>query len=119
MTNSISSMQEDGSSPAPSAVDDAEPVGLALQIGADRDVGLDIHHHQMLAVLHRAQADLGADRGHAGGIDDHVDQAALEQRLHVAGDGDLARFHGRGRASSPVAGLARMVALADRRCRRP
>ena len=37
-------------------VDDAQPVGLALQVGADGDVGLDVHHHEVLAVLHGARA---------------------------------------------------------------
>ena len=54
-------------------IDDAEPARLAREIGADGDVGLDIHHDEVLAVLHGGEADLGADRGLAGGVDHHVD----------------------------------------------
>ena len=64
-------------------IGDAEPVGLALQIGADGHVGLDIHHHQMLAVLHRFQADLGPDRRHPGRIDDHIDQIVLKDEVGI------------------------------------
>ncbi len=74
-------------------VGDAEPVGLALEIGADGDVGLDIHHHQMLAMFHGAQPDLGAHGGNAGGIDDDVDQAGVDEEIDVIGDRDLALLH--------------------------
>ncbi len=76
-------------------VDDAKPLGLMLEIGADGDVGLDIHHHQMLAVLHGDEADLGADGGPAGGIDDDVDLVIGANRLRVIGDGGLAALQGR------------------------
>ena len=55
-------------------IDDAEPVGLLLEVGADGDVGLDVHHHEVLAVLHRHQVEVGGDAGLAGGVDDDVDQ---------------------------------------------
>ena len=51
-----------------------------LEIGADGDVGLDIHHHQMLAVLHRHQVEVGGDAGLAGGVDDDVDQRVGDQQ---------------------------------------
>ena len=77
-------------------IGDAQPVGLALEIGADGHVGLDIHHDEMLAVLHGAQADLGADGRHAGRVDDDVDQVVADDEVGVVGDGDLAGFHRRG-----------------------
>ena len=65
-----------------------------LEIGADRDVGLDIHHDEMLAVLHGEKADLGADSGLAGRIDHDVDFTIGADRLRVIGDGNLAGLHG-------------------------
>ena len=81
-------------------IGDAEPVGLALQIGADGHVRLDIHHDQMLAVLHCLKADLGPDRRHPGRIDDHIDQFVLKDEIGIIGDGDLAGFHRRGSAAA-------------------
>ena len=91
-------------------IGDAEPVGLALQIGADGHVRLDIHHHQMLAVLHGPKADLRADRRHAGRIDDHVDQSVLEDEIGIIGDRDLARLHRRGQRRG-IGDFARMAFL--------
>ncbi len=76
-------------------IDDAQPVGLAFQQRADGDVGLDVHHHQVLAVLHRHQVEVGGDARLAGGVDHHVDERVLDQQL-VGGDGDAARLDGAG-----------------------
>ena len=76
-------------------IDDAEPVGLPLQVGADGDVGLDIHHHQMLAVLHRHQVEIGGDARLARRVDDHVDQRVGDQQF-IRGDGDLPALDRRG-----------------------
>ena len=81
--------------PRAERIDHAQPLGLGPQISADGDVRLDVHHHQMLAPLHRAEADLRPDRGDACGVDHHVDQACVEQRGHVVGHGDAAVFHRR------------------------
>ena len=42
------------------------------------------------------EADLGADRGHAGGVDHDVDQVVADDEAGVAGDRDLAGLHGLG-----------------------
>src|SRR5690606_27459593 len=94
-------------------VDDAEPVGLRLEIGPNGDVGLDIHHHQVLAVLHGEQVVVGGDARLAGGVDDHVDLGSGDQRLG-RGDGDLARLDGGagggGAVGQPAHGI---VAIGD------
>ena len=76
-------------------IDDAEAVGLALEVGADGDVGLDVHHHQMLAVLHRHQVEIGGDAGLAGGVDDDVDERVGHHGLD-RGDGAFAGLDGGG-----------------------
>ena len=76
-------------------VDDAQPIRLLLQESADGDVGLDVHHHHMLAVLHRQQVEVGGNPGFAGRIDDDVDQRIGDQQL-VGGDGDQAGLDRRG-----------------------
>ena len=73
----------------PQRIDNPEPLGLALQISADGDVGLDIHHHQMLAMLHGHQVEIGGYTGLSRRVDDDVDQRIGDQHL-VRGDGDPA-----------------------------
>ncbi len=73
---------------------------------------------EVLAVFHGAQADLGADRRHAGGVDDDVDEVALDHQASVAGDGDLAGFHGFGERAG-IAGLRPNGPFPGRRCRPP
>jgi hypothetical protein len=72
-------------------IDNAEPIGLLLQEGADRHVGLDVHHDQVLAVLHRHQVEIRRHSGLSGGVDDDVDQRVGDQQL-VGSDGDLPRL---------------------------
>ena len=73
-------------------IDHAEPLGLVLEIGADGDIRLDIHHHQMLAMLHGDEADFGPDGRPAGRIDDDVDLVIGTHRLGISGDGGHAAF---------------------------
>ena len=70
-----------------------EPISLALEICADGDIRFDIHHHEVLAMLHCFQADLGPNRGNTGRINDHIDQVVLENQIGVAGYSDFARLH--------------------------
>ena len=75
-------------------VDDARLVGFVLQVRADADIALDIHHDEMLAVPYCAHADIGTRLGHAGRVDHHVDHAMRQGKVHVLRDGDPAGFHG-------------------------
>ena len=59
-----------------------------LEVGAYRHVGFDVHHHQVLAVLHRGQADLGTDVRLAGGVHHHVDHRAGAHQVGVLRNGD-------------------------------
>ena len=92
-------------------IDDAKALGLSLQIGADGDVGLDVHHHQMLAVFHGGEADFGADCRLAGGIDHDVDLIRGADQLRILGDRRLAAIErgteGAGRRSDGIAVLRR------------
>jgi hypothetical protein len=79
-------MQDEG-------VDDTEPVGLSLQVWPDGDVGLDVHHDEMLAVLHRQEVEVGGDAGFSRRVDDNVEQRGGHQ-CFGRGDGDLAGLDG-------------------------
>ena len=63
---------------------------LGLEEAADGDVGFDVEHDDVLAVLHRLERDERADVGVAGGVDDHVDAARRAQRGVVVGQRHLA-----------------------------
>ena len=73
-------------------VDDAHLIGHLLEIGADGHVRLDIHHHQMLAMLDHLEADLGTGDRLAGGVDDDVDEAVVHQQVGIGHNGGLAGF---------------------------
>jgi len=73
-------------------IDDARLARLFLQEAANRDVGLDIQHHDMLAVLHRLEGDQRADIGVARRVDDDVDPAGPAKRPIVFGERELPAF---------------------------
>ena len=78
---------------SPDGIDDPKAVGLRLQIGTDGDVGLDIHHDQMLAVFHGKQVVVCRHSRFAGGIDHHIDLRRGNEGFCRA-DGQLARLDG-------------------------
>jgi hypothetical protein len=90
----INSIQLEGSSQR-HRIHDAKPVGFLLEERADRHVGLDVHHHEMLAVLHRHQIKIRRNARLTGRIDHHVDQRVGDQQL-VRRDRDPAAFDGLG-----------------------
>ncbi len=77
-------------------IGDAQAVGFALQISADGDVSLDIHHDEMLAVLHGPETDFSTDGRNTGRVDHDVDEIVLEKKIGIVGDGNFAGFHRRG-----------------------
>ena len=62
------------------SVDDAGLARLFLEEAADRDVGLDVQHDDVLAVLHRVKREERADIRVAGGVDNHVDAPGRAKR---------------------------------------
>ena len=70
-------------------IDDAELLGLSLEIRANCDVGFDIHHDEVLTALHRVEAKLRANFRDAGRVDHHVDQAAFEDVRRLVRHRDL------------------------------
>jgi hypothetical protein len=54
-------------------VDDARLLGLRRQVRTDGDVGLDVHHHDVLACRDRRERDVRTDVRIARRIDDHID----------------------------------------------
>ncbi len=77
-----------------------------FEVGTDGHIGLDVHHDQMLAMLHGHEADLGADRRFACGVDHHVDQRAGTHQVGVVGNRDAPLANGllqrAGRLHNPV-----------------
>ena len=53
-------------------IDNAQPVGLRFKIGADGNIRLDIHHDQMLALLHRLDPQLGTNPRQSSSLDYNV-----------------------------------------------
>jgi hypothetical protein len=77
-------------------IGNAQTVSLSLEVSADGDIGFDIHHDEMLAMFHGAQADFSADSRNAGGVDHNIDQIIFEDQIGIVRNGNLAAFHGRG-----------------------
>ena len=71
-------------------IDDAGALRLLHQVGADRDVRLDVHHHDMLSVLHRQDGEFGTDARVARGIDDDINLLCGAGKRAVCHDGRLA-----------------------------
>ena len=75
-------------------IDDAGLARLLLEEAADGDVGLDVEHDDMLAVLHHFEREQRADVGVACRVDDDVDAAGGGQRMQILGHRDLAGLDG-------------------------
>ena len=69
---------------APSeAVDHARALGLAREQRAGKRIGLDIDHHDVLAVPDRSERVAYAGGRNAGRLDDDFDLGAGDQRLRI------------------------------------
>ena len=68
------------------AVDDARLLCLARKQRTGERVGLDIDHHDVLAVRDRIHRMRDAGLRHAGRLDDHFDAGTSDQRLGIVGD---------------------------------
>jgi len=79
--------------PVDGRVDQAGPVGDALQEGADSGVGLLADHGDVLAVLEGGEGVAGARLRRAGRFDDHVERQIHEEQ-RVPHDGAAARLDG-------------------------
>src|SRR5262249_15617316 len=79
----------------PERVDASQALRFARKISPDGAVRLDIHHDDMLAMLHGHEPDPGADGRPAGRIDDDIDGIAGAHCFRLAGDCDPAVFDDR------------------------
>ena len=74
-------------------VDDAVLVAELLQIAADDNIRLHIHHDNVLLVVHRIDRDLDADLGHARHIDRNFDEVRLRDEIRVLRRNVFALLH--------------------------
>ncbi len=68
------------------AVDDARGLGLACEQRACHRVGLDVDHHDVLAVFNGLQRVGDAGLGNAGRLDDDLYVGMLDERFRIGGD---------------------------------